>query len=225
MRLFKLDRVVLCIKDNASQFLNGISANSLDKTNNAFLNIHGKIIATFDQIKVGEEEFFILIERPFVEDVLNHIDKYARLSKTKIEKKDQFRVYFDLQNDYPLAQGEYTIPQKKGQLMITTKDLSSHVSQEEFTLFRVKNHIPIHGIDYRDEFLLNVSETDFVSFTKGCYLGQEPVSKVHNRSQPTWKLIVKYEDECSSEEKGKMTSRVKDSQAGRTMGFVFVRNN
>ena len=72
--------------------------------------------------------------------------------------------------------------------------------------------------------MLNVSATELVSFTKGCFLGQEPASKVHNRSRPTWQLMVKYTHECSEEENNKMTSRVLDPDTNNMMGFVFVRN-
>ena len=91
-------------------------------------------------------------------------------------------------------------------------------------MFRLKNRIPIQGVDYNDDMVLNVDEHDFVSYTKGCFLGQEPVAKVHNRSKPTWKLAVRYEDELSDEEKAKMTSKILDPQTKRAMGFVFVRN-
>jgi len=71
---------------------------------------------------------------------------------------------------------------------------------------------------------LNVSENDFVSFTKGCFLGQEPIAKVHHRSRPTWKMVVRFEDESSVEEKVKMTSKTSDPGTGRILGFVFVGN-
>jgi folate-binding Fe-S cluster repair protein YgfZ len=73
--------------------------------------------------------------------------------------------------------------------------------------------------------LLNVSEReDLVSFTKGCFLGQEPISKVHNRSKPTWKLVVKSAEDCPPEERSKMTSQAIDPQTKKTRGFVFVKN-
>ena len=82
------------------------------------------------------------------------------------------------------------------------------------------------GIDYQaDDFILNIDEHTFISYTKGCFLGQEPVAKVHNRSKPTKKLIVKSQEDCTTEEKEKMTSKVKDPQTGSIKGFVFVKNN
>jgi folate-binding protein YgfZ len=223
MKLYETNKAVLSIKNNPAEFLNGLTSNTMDAPNNAFLTIHGKIVATFDQIKVSGDEYLILIERPFVDSILKHLDRYIKLGGVKVEIPD-WNVYFDLENDAPLNEGDWIISQKKGRLLITKGELEANVSDEEFTLFRLKNSIPMHGVDYQDEMLLNVSEEDFVSFTKGCFLGQEPISKVHNRSQPTWKLVVKYEDQCYEEERSKMTSKTVDLTSGRVLGFIFVRN-
>lgn len=223
MRLYKLEKAVLFFKNNAAQFLNGLTANTLDKPQNAFLNIHGRIIATFEQLKLSDDEVSIVLEKPFVNDVLDHLERYAKLGGVKIEQTSH-NVYFDLDGDAPKEKDDYCIAHKKGRLLITTRSLVSNVSGEEFNLFRLKNSIFVHGVDYKDEMLLNINEVDFISFTKGCFLGQEPVSKVHSRSKPTWKLVAKYEDECSEEEQVKMSSKTLDPSAGRYLGFVFVKN-
>lgn len=223
MRLYKTTKKVLKISPNAEKFLNGLTANSFDRPQNAFLNIHGRIIATFDQFKINNDEFLIVLEKDLVPAVLEHLDKYARLSKSTIEEKP-FNVYFNLDQDYKPGAEQYTIPQKKGELVLTERVLKAEVEEGEFRLFRLKNNIPLQGVDFRDEFLLNINETDFVSFTKGCFLGQEPVAKVHNRSKPTWVLRVKYERDCSEEEKQKMTSKTLDPAVNEMTGFVFVKN-
>ncbi len=228
MRLYKLDRIVLSIKNNAAQFLNGLTSNTLDKPRNAFLDVHGKIIATFDQIQTGEDEFLIVLERASRETVLNHIEKFVRLSRVQVQEENH-KVYFDLDGKHPVEPGEWGIPQKEGQIILTPQGLSgrepvTEVSLEEFTLFRLKNHIPLLGVDYGHTFLLNVSEDECVSFTKGCFLGQEPVAKVHNRSKPSWKLTVKFEDECPEEERKAMTSKVMDPENRRVLGFVMLSN-
>ncbi len=223
-RLYKTAQKVLSVSHKAQEFLNGLTANSLDKPQNAFVNIHGRIIATFNQIKVSDDKFFLVVEQNFVQAVYDHVNRYARLSGTLIEE-EKLLVYFDLEGGYAPQSGEWVIPQKQGQLVLTTADFPVGVSGEEFTLFRLKYNIPLLGIDYKDEMLLNVSEEDFVSYTKGCFLGQEPIAKVHHRSRPSWVLTVKYEDECSVEEKAKMTSQITDPATGRRLGFVFTANN
>ena len=54
MRLHQLNKAVLSVKNNAAKFLNGITSNTLDQPRNAFLDLHGKIVAVFDQVKSGD---------------------------------------------------------------------------------------------------------------------------------------------------------------------------
>lgn len=224
MKLYKLNKTVLSFKNNPIQFLSGITANTPDEPRNVFLNIHGRIIAVFDQAKINDDEFWIILQRSNVDALLEHIDRYIKLSQVDVQKLES-HVYFGL-DDHPDAIVEATlvIPQKKGCLIVTDKKLQTTVSDEEFTLFRLQNNIPMQGIDFNDDFVLNIGEEEFVSFTKGCFLGQEPVSKVHNRSRPTWQLVVDYEDQCDEQAKQKMTSKVVAPDTKRMLGFVFKRN-
>ncbi len=225
MQIYPLSKSVLIFRNNAVEFLNGLTANAMDKPQSAFTDIHGMIISVFDQLVLNEEEVLVVLDKDRVEAVLGHLDRYMRLSGVKAEKRD-WNVYFDCEGNAALAEGEQAIPQKKGRLLITPRQLPSTVREEAFWLFRVQNNIPLQGVDFKvGEFLLNVSETDFVSFTKGCFLGQEPISKVHSRSKPSWKLVVRTENECSDEEKAKMTSKVFDSRTNGKMGFVMARSS
>ncbi len=210
MRLYQLPCTVIQVKGNAANFISGLSSNTLDKSMNAFLNLHGRIIATCWQQRISDEEYCLAVPNVAVEALLAHLNRYAKLSRAQIIQTN-LKVYLDL--DAPQA------------LVITAQEQTVPVSDDEFTLFRLKTNLPLMGIDYQaDEFILNVHEHNYTSYTKGCFLGQEPVAKVHNRSKPTRKLIVKYADECSEEEKARMTSQIKDSSNGRIMGFVFVKN-
>lgn len=223
MKLHSLNKAVLRIRNNAERFLNGLTSNALDKPRNAFLNQHGRIIAAFDQVRTGKDEFLIVIEPFAVEALMLHIKKFLMLNKTTAEPA-AFNVYFDLDGSFKPSDGEYIIPQKAGQMVITPLKLQADVSQNEFTFFRLKNNIPLHGVDYKDELILNIDEYEHVSYTKGCFLGQEPVAKVHNRSKPTWKLVVNSEEGLTEEEKIKMTSKFLDPRSGKTVGFIFVKN-
>lgn len=222
MKLYKLNKLVLLVKHNPAKLLNGLTTNTMDKPMNAFVDTNGKIITTFGQLQINNDEILIVIEKQFLGNLMSHLDKFLRLSKTKIEVSD-YLAYFDLDGEYKPEVNEYIIQQKKGQLIITKKSLEPNVSGEEFTLFRLENNISMQGIDYNNEMLLNVSE-DFVSYTKGCFLGQEIIARVHNLAKPPKKLIVKYDDECNASEKKILTSKCKDKN-GKVLGFVFVSNN
>ena len=223
MGIIKLEKTVLSVRNRAEKFLNGLSANTLEQPRNAFLDKNGKIIATFDQIKIGDDEFLIVMAAGACSTVLEHLDRYIKLSKAIVEKKDLF-VYFDTDTRVIPKTKTWCIPQKAGQLVITEEVFQEDLSGDAFKIFRLKNNIPFHGADYQDTLLLNVNEDEFISYTKGCFLGQEPIAKVHSRSKPSYKLIVKAEDECSSEEREKLTSKAKDPETGRVLGFIFVAN-
>ncbi len=223
MKLHSLNKVILRVSGNAERFLNGLTSNTMDAARNAFLNNHGRIIATFDQIRTGDDEFLIVLEPFALEPLMLHVKKFLMLNKTTAQPA-QLNVYFDLDGSFKPSAGEYTISQKAGQMILTSQKFSMDVSQEEFTLFRLKNNIPLHGVDYTDELLLNIDEHEHVSYTKGCFLGQEPIAKVHNRSKPTWKLVVRAEDEVSPEERLKMTSKMRNPDNGKIFGFVFTKN-
>jgi len=64
--------------------------------------------------------------------------------------------------------------------------------------------------------LLNVSE-DYVSYQKGCFVGQEIIARVHHKSRPPKKLAV-------AADSVDMTSRVKDPRTGKELGFAFAEN-
>lgn len=210
MKCVKLsNKKVLLMKGKAAEFLKGFSTNTLEAPRNAFVDLKGRIVATFEQAVLSPDEVLIAIERQFFDRLKKHLEKYLFLNGTLLQETNH-NVYFDLDGT--------------SSVVITEKDLPSTVSEEEWTLFRLKHHLPAQGIDYDDEMILNVDEKAFVSYTKGCYLGQETVAKVHYRGKPPKKLIVKSQDECTPDEIQLMTSKTRDPETGKFLGFVFAPN-
>ena len=229
MKLYRLNKEVLSFQNKAGEFLKGLTSNDLDQPKNAFLNIHGRIIATFEQMYFpsgtvkdplgacarledcalpDQETCWVILEKPFVRLVQKHLARYLTLSPVRMTVLKKC-VYWDCASD---------------QMVLSDRVLPEEVSDDDFAWYRLTHGMPVQGVDYTDEFVLNVSETDYVSFSKGCFLGQEPVAKVRNRSRPSRKLVVKFEEDCSAEEKAAMTSVARDPETGRPAGFVFVWN-
>ena len=215
------NKLVLRIENKACEFLKGFTSNALEAPRNAFLDVHGKIVAVFDQTVLNENEVLVVIERHFLGRLKKHLEKYLALGDTRL-REEAYRAYFDLEGGTPPKEGEFKIPQKAGVLILSKKELPAGVSEEEFTLFRLKNNLPIQGVDYDEEMLLNVGNEEFVSYTKGCYLGQEIIARVHYRSKPPKKLVVKSQADCVPEEAAVMTSKTLDPGSGKTLGFVFT---
>jgi glycine cleavage system T protein len=77
------------------------------------------------------------------------------------------------------------------QLTETGNQLSgAWVGEEAHNILRVEAGIPLYGIDFtEDSLLLEVGLDHAVSFSKGCYLGQEVVERIRSRGHVNKKLV------------------------------------
>lgn len=222
MRLFRLERAVFRLRGGAAAFLKAYSTNTPDKPRSTFVDVHGRIVVAFDQALMPGNEALVVFERRFRERLEAHLGKYLDLTGIALEEEASLRAFFDLDGDYETIGGEVVIPQAAGLLVLTEKQLSAPVTEEEFRFFRLSHGIPVQGIDYDDEMLLNVFDEDRVSYDKGCYLGQEIIARVHYRSRPPKRLAVRAEEDLDPERRSRMTSKTNDPGTGRTLGFVFL---
>jgi folate-binding protein YgfZ len=219
MSLYRLDKDVLAFRPGAAEFFRAYTTNTPDRPLNAFVDLRGRIVAVVDQL-AGPAEILAAVGRPFVRRLASHLERFLDLCGVTMEKTP-LAAYHDLDSRYVPGPDEKTIPQKAGRLVLTASAADASVGEAEYTLFRVRNAIPLQGVDYDDELLLDVFDEDCVSYTKGCYLGQEILARVHARSGPPRRLCVKTEDECTPAQRSSMTSAVDDPRTGRRTGFVF----
>lgn len=200
------------------EMLNGVTSNTLDAAHNALLSPQGKIIGVFVQKLVDDQTCILVSDAYAAQALTGEFGKYAPFSKTGWEQLSE-PVWYDLNGDADPGDG-MVLPLAAGRLIVGG-NYEPTVSEEEFTTFRLDHQLPVHGVDFQDEMILNVFPDGYVSYTKGCFVGQEVVARVHNLSAPQKKLVVKYENECSDQEKQRMTSRQADA-SGRVRGFVFI---
>lgn len=63
------------------------------------------------------------------------------------------------------------------------------VSDDAFEIARIEAGVPREGVDAGENYIILESElNDAVSYTKGCYLGQEVIARIHWRGQPAKRL-------------------------------------
>ena len=190
MRLYTCPKTVLRFRPKASDFLKGYTTNAPDEPRTAFLSREGRIVAVADQLTLSTDETLIVIESRFAVRLFSHLKPFLDFSETQVLPDESLKAYFDLEGSYSPASGEWTVPQKKGQLILTSKDLAASVTEGEFKKFRLEIGLPIQGIDFDEEMLLCVGDEEYVSYTKGCYLGQEIIARVHFRGAPPKRLVA-----------------------------------
>ena len=111
--------------------------------------------------------------------------------------------------------------------------LEPTLSKEELELRRIESGVPRWGREIDDRILpaeAGLDETH-VSFSKGCYPGQEPVARLHYRGHPNRRLRVVDLDEVPEQdapllhdgrEVGRVTS-VAQRADGSVVGLAYVR--
>jgi glycine cleavage system T protein len=111
------------------------------------------------------------------------------------------------------------------------------VGEEAQNILRVEAGIPRYGVDFtEDNLLLEVGLDHAVSFTKGCYLGQEVVERIRSRGHVNKKLVglslegqesANPGDVILSADKpvGTITSSVHSPALGRPIALSYVHRD
>jgi len=215
---YQLNKTAFQFTNTPEKLLKGLTSNILTASNNAFLSAKGKIIATCYQVQINSDNHIVVIDTPSVERFLAHINKYLPLSPTDINQLDT-KVYYDLSGDGNHCDAIATINMPVGKIIVTDH-LNCDVDDSTFTAFRHDHFLPIQTVDFNDEMLLNVFPEHFVSYTKGCYIGQEVIARVHNLSSPPRKLAVVHAQPSTES----LTSSLLDKSTNTYSGFRFIDN-
>jgi hypothetical protein len=221
VRIARLHRTVLLLEPFAAGFLAQFGSNRPEAPASAFLDLQGRVVAACEQVLLDPERALLVIPADVEGRLRDHLAKYLELAGAEL-KPTEFRVYFGLGGGAPPPGVRHAIPRKGGSVLLADRPLEPDVTEAEFTLFRLKNGIPLQGADYDREMLLNLGEDDRVSYDKGCYLGQEIIARVHFRGRPPKRLEVRSAD-TEAGARG-WTSIARDPDTGKFLGFSFTEN-
>ncbi len=227
-----LNKVVYKFANKARDFINGISTNSLDKGKNAFVDPFGKLVILFDQI-VLDDDVYVIFNQEFEQCFLDHLKTYMKFTKTVAEKLDIKVVHVILPNNEidnnhigeTVSKFDRTIKQEIGFLILTKNEIRNleKIPDDIYTIIRTENNIPEQGMDFDQEMLLNIYPKAF-SNTKGCFLGQEILARVHNIGKPPKKLIrLAYENQPNKDII--ITSACYSPKFNKNIGFAIVPRN
>ncbi|MFN0087474.1 MAG: aminomethyltransferase family protein [Blastocatellia bacterium] len=75
-------------------------------------------------------------------------------------------------------------------LLAAGREFGAHeAGPEAFEIARIEAGVPREGVDAGEDYIILESELESaVSYTKGCYLGQEVIARIHWRGQPARRL-------------------------------------
>lgn len=213
---------MLRVTGAADALLKGYATNDTDKPETAFVDLKGRIVAIALVRRLSADECLLVIGSPYTERLTRHLGKYLPLLGVRIEPDPAYRVYLHLGGGAEETSEVLVIRHRGAETLVTRRELPANSTKAEYDLYRTSIGLAEQGEDFDEEMLLNVYDTSHVSYTKGCFLGQEILARVHHRSRPPRRLAVLLRSSCAPEVAAGMTSAAADPSSGQVRGFVFV---
>jgi folate-binding protein YgfZ len=205
---------------------NDVAALGPDESCEALLlTAKARVIAPLVVLRRGHDDFLLLTEPELGERVRAELVRYRFAAKAEIESEEHTaHVVFDGEG---IPTADYGEPAAE----VLDANLDVTVSPEELELLRVRAGTPAWGKEIDDRVLpaeAGLTERA-VSFTKGCYPGQEPIARLHYRGHANRGLRVLHMDELPDAEPeisydgksvGRITSAVADAEGVVALAYV-----
>ncbi|HTS67285.1 MAG TPA: hypothetical protein VMH28_34915 [Candidatus Acidoferrales bacterium] len=114
--------------------------------------------------------------------------------------------------------------QKAGILAAMERAGALPATPDDARTVRIENGIPRYGEDIGETSLpQETQQMHAVSFTKGCYLGQEIVERIRARGHVNRKLVRLELDSNPLPEGAQITSSVQSPETGKTVALAYIR--
>ncbi len=173
----------------------------------------GRIIAPLRVLRHEPDDFLLLTEPGLGETVQVTLLRARFAAKCEIEPEQHTSM---LVWDDDFARAEERLD----------ADVEPTVGEEEFERARIEAGVPAWGKELDDTILPAEAGLDqtHISFTKGCYPGQEPVARLHHRGHVNRGLrrleveAAREGDEISHEDK--VVGRITSAVPGVALGYV-----
>lgn len=197
---------------DAEHFLQNILTTDLDKLSRgqakpgALLTPQGKIMFDFLVSRAGADGFRLECRAEVADDFVRRLTLYRLRAKAVITKENQDTVAISWGSDSASLQIDSTTSQTGSSVrdsrfpadaaVIRTYSVlpPANVDGLAWDQTRIANGIAESGDDYAlgDAFPHDVllDETDGVGFGKGCYVGQEVVSRMHHRGTARRRVLI-----------------------------------
>lgn len=199
----------------------------------------GRIIANFYILQNAADAFLIVVKKDVLGTLLTHLKKYAVFFKTELfDVSEQYHVssLFALTNTLePQTQYELAIPTSHqdgcSQLILNntyyqetltvapaTEELPTAEDPAAHAVMALLAARPLLGQAHLEEILpqwINMQRNGGISFTKGCYTGQEIVARMKYRGKSKKHLAL-----CVCEGPMKIGADVMNEE-GKAIGSVF----
>jgi folate-binding protein YgfZ len=211
----------------AIDFLNRMLSNDVPAEGSVdalLLTAKARVIAPLLVWRRGADDVLLLTEPELGEVVRRELTRARFAAKCEIEPEEHSSaIVFDSADGIPNR--DYGRPAVE----VLDADLEPTIADEELERLRIEAATPRYGREIDDRVLPAEAGLDerAVSFSKGCYPGQEPVARQHFRGKVNRRLRVLEVDGAPEPEtpvvhEGKDVGRVTSAVPGLALAYVRV---
>jgi folate-binding protein YgfZ len=190
------------------------------------LTAKARLIAPLVVLRRADDDFLLLTEPGLGEVVRTHLTRMRLRAQCEIEREEHVSVLV-----FGAADGFAT--DWPGAREALDAGLEPTLSEEELELRRIEHGVPRWERELDDRILPAEARLDetHISFSKGCYPGQEPIARLHFRGHPNRRLRVIELDEVpeydapllhDGREVGRVTSAARRAD-GTVVALAYVR--
>ena len=147
----------------------------------------GKMNAIFRLLKVSSEQFFFLVKKDLLPSALDALKKYAVFSKVSFDLRD-WQIVGVIGEKCGKIQPHFTLEideQRAILLNETPLSITFNADEKVWEAVDIQAGLPTLSANTQNEFIpqaLNLQAIEqAISFTKGCYIGQETVARAKYR--------------------------------------------
>lgn len=181
----------------------------------------GRLIAPLRVWRRGPEDFLLLTEPELGEEVRAQLLRSRFAAKCEIEQEDHTSLLV-------FGEAEGLPGELPGTVEMLDAALEPTLGDDEVERARIEAGAPAWGKELDDSILpaeAGLDETH-ISFTKGCYPGQEPIARLHYRGHVNRRLRRLHVDSAQPGDEirvgDKVVGRVTSAVPGRALGYVRV---
>lgn len=240
----------------AVMFLNGLITNDMKAVVEnewlpaVFPNVQGRLIGAV-RITRDDKGFLIDTENASHDAILKTISRFTMAGDFRVADVTQETALLTVQGrrarevigntDFPIIRATHTGEEGfdlVGDVSLLKEQLinagAQPVSPETFEILRIEAGIPRHGIDMDEtNVVLETNLDDAISYTKGCYLGQEIIVRIKHRGHVAKKLTgLRFDapveanatvQSVDGKEIGRITSTTYSPKLESTIALGYVR--
>jgi folate-binding protein YgfZ len=180
-----------------------------------------RVIAPVVVVRRADHDFLLLTEPGLGEPVISTLGRARFAAKVELEPEEHRSVVV-FGEDEGIPNHEFGEAASE----LLDVDIEPTLSGDELELLRIESGMPAWGKEIDDTILPAEAglEKTHISFTKGCYPGQEPIARLHHRGKVNRRLRVLVADSAQPGDEirlgEKVVGRVTSAVSGMALGYV-----